>query len=93
MMDVDFIFVLRDDLASQRNGRAFSTVSLSMLSQRDLRDSGIRCPRRVRLTLISGHALDGMARQFRADCVAKVQKRCATDFPLKDETIGDRRSM
>jgi hypothetical protein len=31
MMDVDFIFVLRDDLASQRNGRAFSTVSLSML--------------------------------------------------------------
>src|SRR5258705_7846195 len=30
---------------------------------------------------------------FNPDCVAKVPKRCAPNFPLKDEPSDDRRSM
>jgi hypothetical protein len=37
-----------------------------------------RCPRRVRLGLISGHALDGLARQFRAN--TGIRTVCVSDW-------------
>jgi hypothetical protein len=52
-----------------------------------------KCDLNVRLSPDSGGIADVALGPKGADSVAKVPKRCATNFPLKDEPSDNRRSM